>query len=713
MKTVRLKSLTLKNYRGIQDLTIDANGQSAYIYGRNRAGKSTVYDAYLELITGKDSLNRTAYNIKPTDHNGAPIFGIETSISGVFIVNGFDKEIKRTYKEKYTTVIETGERKYDGLSTYYEIDGRSIKTGKEFQQTITEVFGSDEVFKLLSNPHYFSGTLHWKERRNLLMQIANVSDDEVVSKFKSSPELLDGIRKYETIDNYKKKLADDRLSSEKELSAIQVRIDENKSKIKADIDFNNLRIQKENIEAQIKEIDVLLSSDSESEQQKEKELSELKLKLIKINSEIAGIKTKTELDVDKRIKDSQQEYENLVSQKSSIDKVIGELQKDEKRKTDKLALLRAEVENLRKSWTENNGKTAKSLKEFSGTFQTVELPDTFEEFIEILTKFSSESTFVLQSIVSDDNASYLPTVRDAFVQSINLIDSYLGTEGKKKEYEDYLKRFNEAKTKKLAEIKTEADNLKIEIERLGVDIDEIKKQISENSQKLADLSGEMLLSYDDILKDQDKDKYVSIQLSKDTKYQQLKSEKTAIEKQISDKENENKDEKKEELKAQKLELSSKIPYIVEQLQQEKINKDCENRIKELDSETRKISESIAGIRKLEHEVSQFAKFKVDEIESKINGLFSHVSFQLFETTLDGKYNEICETSLNGVKWGTINTEGKINSGLDIINTLSEYYGVSLPIFLDNRESVTNIIDTGTQTINLVVSPEDQKLRVEI
>lgn len=710
MKTVRLKSLTLKNYRGIKELTIDANGQSAYIYGRNRAGKSTVYDAYLELITGKDSLNRTAYNIKPTDHNGAPIFGIETSISGVFIVNGFDKEIKRTYKEKYTTVIETGERKYDGLSTYYEIDGRSIKTGREFQQIITEVFGSDEVFKLLSNPHYFSGTLHWKERRNLLMQIANVSDDEVVSKFKSSPELLDGIRKYETIDNYKKKLADDRLASEKELSAIQVRIDENKSKIKADIDFNGLRIQKENIEAQIKEIDGLLSSNSEAEQQKEKELSELKLRIIKINSEIAEIETKTELEVGKRISESQKQYDDLVNQKSGIYKIISELQKDEKRKTDKLASLRAEVENLRKSWTENNGKSPLTFgQKFPNTGLSSGIDDKFQYVIDAL-DLAKES---FENWGNSNNNQDLISAKSTLSDCVSIIGDLLGKEENEKEYEEYLKRFNEAKSKKLAEIKTEADNLKIEIERLGVDIDEIKKQISENSQKLADLSGEMLLIYDDILKDQDKDKYVSIQLSKDTKYQQLNSEKTAIEKQISDKENENKDEKKEELKAQKLELSSKIPYIVEQLQQEKINKDCENRIKELDSETRKISESIAGIRKLEHEVSQFAKFKVDAIESKINGLFSHVSFQLFETTLDGKYNEICETSLNGVKWGTINTEGKINAGIDIINTLSEYYGVSLPIFLDNRESVTNIIDTGTQTINLVVSPEDQKLRVEI
>src|SRR5690606_5307683 len=124
-----------------------------------------------------------------------------------------------------------------------------------------------------------------------------------------------------------------------------VRIDENKSKIKADIDFNGLRIQKENIESQIKEIDALLSSDSESEQKKAKELSELKLRLIKINSDIVEIETKTGLDIEKRIKESQRNYDYLIDQKTMVDQIIIDLRKDEKRKTDKLSSLRVEVEN--------------------------------------------------------------------------------------------------------------------------------------------------------------------------------------------------------------------------------------------------------------------------------------------------------------------------------------------------------------------------------
>jgi len=38
--------------------------------------------------------------------------------------------------------------------------------------------------------------------------------------------------------------------------------------------------------------------------------------------------------------------------------------------------------------------------------------------------------------------------------------------------------------------------------------------------------------------------------------------------------------------------------------------------------------------------------------------------------------------------------------------------VSAPIFVDNRESVTKLIDSQSQIVSLIVSDKDKKLRVE-
>lgn len=75
---------------------------------------------------------------------------------------------------------------------------------------------------------------------------------------------------------------------------------------------------------------------------------------------------------------------------------------------------------------------------------------------------------------------------------------------------------------------------------------------------------------------------------------------------------------------------------------------------------------------------------------------------------------MCETLYEGVPYGSgLNNAAKINVGLDIINTLSEHYGILAPIFVDNAEAVTKFINVDAQLISLVVSEKDKQLRVEL
>lgn len=59
----------------------------------------------------------------------------------------------------------------------------------------------------------------------------------------------------------------------------------------------------------------------------------------------------------------------------------------------------------------------------------------------------------------------------------------------------------------------------------------------------------------------------------------------------------------------------------------------------------------------------------------------------------------------------LNNGMKINVGIDIINTLSRAYGVTVPLFVDNAESVTNLEKCGCQVVRLVVSENDKELRI--
>lgn len=136
------------------------------------------------------------------------------------------------------------------------------------------------------------------------------------------------------------------------------------------------------------------------------------------------------------------------------------------------------------------------------------------------------------------------------------------------------------------------------------------------------------------------------------------------------------------------------------------------RVEELKEEERDLADQIAQLEKLEIQCEQFVVTKAELLEERLNNKFKLVKFKLFETQINGGIKEVFTTTVNGVSFeSNLNTAMKLNSGLDIINTLAEYYDFNAPIFLDNRESVNKIIDMDSQIINLIVS-SDEKLTIE-
>ena len=111
----------------------------------------------------------------------------------------------------------------------------------------------------------------------------------------------------------------------------------------------------------------------------------------------------------------------------------------------------------------------------------------------------------------------------------------------------------------------------------------------------------------------------------------------------------------------------------------------------------------------------FTKTKVAALEGNINSKFKFARFKMFNQLVNGGIEETAETLCAGIPYGSgLNTGAKINVGLDIIRTLARHYELYLPIFIDNRESITELIDVSPQqTISLIVSERDKKLRVEL
>lgn len=113
------------------------------------------------------------------------------------------------------------------------------------------------------------------------------------------------------------------------------------------------------------------------------------------------------------------------------------------------------------------------------------------------------------------------------------------------------------------------------------------------------------------------------------------------------------------------------------------------------------------------QAEEYSRLKAGVLEDSINSHFKLIEFKLFNEQINGGIEETCIATVNGVPYTSINNAARINAGLDIINTLQEIYRVKAPIFIDNAESVVEVLGMNSQLIKLYVSENDKTLRVEL
>lgn len=164
-------------------------------------------------------------------------------------------------------------------------------------------------------------------------------------------------------------------------------------------------------------------------------------------------------------------------------------------------------------------------------------------------------------------------------------------------------------------------------------------------------------------------------------------------------------EKKDSLNADLEEINKKLSL---QGQNEKIDE----RIKELEGQEKELAKAYEEQQRIIYLCEEYTKAYVDLVSDKINDSFDLIKFKLFENQINGGITETCEATFKGVPYSDLNNAAKINAGLDVINSLSEKLDLKVPIFIDNAESVNELIKTDTQLVRLVVS-KDKELKIEV
>lgn len=672
-----LKSLHIENFKGIKSLDVNFS-EKTKIKGQNAAGKTTIFDAFTWLLFNKNSAGEEKFNVRPLDKDGNRVDNVEIKVVAVLDVDGKEVELSKVQKQNWVKKRRTDTVTLQGNVNSFEIDGYP-KSESDFKAYVSGLAQSEDMFKMLTNPQYFS-SLKWKEQRDILMKlISDFSDVELAKEDAKYAPLLDELEKAPSTDDIRSKFSKALTEWKKKQAEIPVRIDE-AEKSKVDVDVAEQELAKADLTRKIAEIDGKIANSGSA-------IGDLRSREMQLQFDMSGI-TQTmsgELsakrrkldddifDADEKIDDLHQKIQSAENQIMDNEKAISDAD--------------AERKNLGVKY---NAEKAKAFDE--APYQFDESKWVFDDSTTVCSLCGQKlPDDKIEQIKADFEARKLRLRADAEEK----LKADIATFEKEKQTE--LNRINAvgtekrklivALTKKNAELQQSIESLKKQEQETLAQKEELSKQLSQLPEE-ADYS-------------------------QNEEYAKLKAEHDEVLAKIEKLESEGADSVVDELKAEKSDLQARLDEANAIIAKSSMNVEIDERIAELQAEQKEIGQKVADQEQMLYLLEEFIRFKLDKISDSINSHFKTVNFKLFEMQLNGGMKDCCECTVNGVDYSDLNSGHRIVAGLDIIRSLSEMYGVSCPIFVDNAESLNefNVPDMDAQLILLTVS-EDKQLKVE-
>ena len=509
----------------------------------------------------------------------------------------------------------------------------------EYNQRI-ETFINEKEFNLLCNPLYFSEILDKKERRAVLLSlIKDVDNSEIFSINKDLKELE--LNNY-TIEEIKAMAKASAKKTNEELNSLPIRIDE-LEKSKNTFDFTELEKEKTELEKQIANIDKVIAKSSESTNVIVQKNNIIQNKL----DEMQKIKLKIdEINEDRRLqatKEYNQKYSDFLADKDNLKCTISSKEKS-------LTIIENSIEITQR----NINNITNLLKEFREKWTT----ENKKQF---------------------DGNLICPTCKKEF------------DEDKK---DEILSDFNKHKAETLTKIQNQANELKKDLsdeEQDLLTLNADRKVILEEIEKLQndfDNFGEYTEEKPVIEKEDYPIEYYTLQKEIEIIKQDLQA--------ISSNDN-------TAILQQKQHLQNSLNEIVSKLALKDNNKMIDEKINNYLVQEKELAKIFEEQQRKIFLTDEYTRIYTSLVQDKINDLFKTVNFRLFETQVNGEIKETCEVTVNGVPYPSVNNAGKINAGLDVINSLSEHFEKRVPIFVDNAESITDILEVKSQIVKLYVA----------
>lgn len=684
MRKIKLKSLSINNFKGINHLDVTF-GDKTRISGRNAVGKTSVFDSYMWLLFSKDSLGNAKFEIRPLDADGNMINNLEISVEAVIRVDDEEYSLKKTQKQVWRKKRGTDTTEFQGNVNEFEINGYP-KSEKEFKAFIAGII-DENIFNLVTNPNAFNA-LPWKEQREILMKFVGImSDAEIALTYGDKYSLLIPELKIASTDDILKKYTKAKNTLNKQMTEIPARIDE-LSKQMVTVDVGALEVQKAAKQAELKRVEDSLSGGNSTRQK----INDLNGQIMDEKLRISGIQNDANSELDEKRRKARQAVNDA---DDKVTKTEREILDAEYLKSDYIkARDRAESDKTRyaEEWKEWKKKT-------------------FPEFVPL-------DDYVEPLPLTDKDLT-CPTCGQALPEDVRkqrIADHEKICAKAKSDYEDRCEEHRmDYDTKKIMfseQRKKAMDEITVKGQKAADDVRAYQKQIDEQEKDVSALKLRLECEKADLSKaKKDLDDIPAYaEISDNADYIKAQESIQSLEAQIEELRKETPDNT--EAEARRDAIRDEISDIEAHIKAAD-NTKVKERIAELEEEQKSIGQKIAEQEQMIDLTESFIRAKMNMISEKINEKFKVVRFSLFENQINGGLKETCECTVNGVPYSSLNNGHRIIAGLDIIRSLSELYGVSAPVFIDNSEAIStgNFPDMDTQIIHLIVT-DDKELTVE-
>lgn len=660
MKRITIEELHLLNFRGARDVKVSFTAGTNIVCGDNGTGKSTLMDAFLWLLFGKDAEERKDCEIKRIEA-GETLRRTDATVECRLDVDGQQNTLRRSLREVWSKPRGATEPVFKGNETEYTINDVPKKMS-EFDAWVAEHLAPADVFRLLTDAGCFP-RLKWEKQREKLFELAGGVDEEAVKA--SVDGLADLLARLsdKSLEDYKRELAARKRKLRKALEEIPARSDQTR----------------------------LMIPTTDARDVWERRLADVDARLADLNREAADFAARERA----RGAEARRRVEEVEALKTRMARRTAELKRAAIEEAEKKNEGRRQVEARLRDLKAADAEATRRLKDAKGEVDELALRiNQKEEACERL-----RAAWYAESARPYTGDNVCPHCLQPLPEEMQ---------------RDNRRRFEESKNERLSQIQTDGHRTKAEITRLEEEMKTAEARLDRAAADAFDAEASAEILREELAEMPDRVEPAAVDPMADEAYRAMAEELERLEADAPQTSQASEPNGGEAITARLATLNRERDTIRRGLSDCDTADSLRAEIRRLDEEARTLAQQLSDVDRDEDTMRRYTRARIEAMEQRVNSLFRTVRFRLFEYTNEGGEVDTCVPLVgdDGVPYPVANTAAQVWAGLEIIHVLQQHAGVSAPVFVDGAERVTHFPRMDHQAILLKVTQGVRPMRVE-